>query len=40
MDDYLKKEKEGGKLLFESILNEELKLDREDESVAGKHKSS
>lgn len=32
MENYLKKEKEGGRFSFESILNEELRLDRDEES--------
>ena len=31
MESYLKKEKEGGRFSFESILNEELRLDRDEE---------
>lgn len=31
MEDYLRKEKEGGRFSFESILNEELRLDRDEE---------
>ncbi len=32
MENYLKKEKEGGRFSFESILNEELRLDRDEET--------
>jgi small subunit ribosomal protein S1 len=32
MENYLKREKEGGRFSFEAILNEELRLDRDDES--------
>lgn len=32
MEDYLKKEKEAGRFSFESILNEELRLDRDEEA--------
>ncbi|TAK07854.1 30S ribosomal protein S1 [bacterium] len=32
MENYLKKEKEGGRFSFESILNEELRLDRDEEA--------
>jgi small subunit ribosomal protein S1 len=31
MENYLKKEKEGGRFSFESLLNDELRLDRDDE---------
>jgi small subunit ribosomal protein S1 len=31
MENYLNREKEGGRFSFESILNEELRLDREEE---------
>ena len=39
MEDYLKREKEAGRFSFESILNEELRLDRDEEPrPAGKRK--
>lgn len=39
MENYLKKEKEGGRLSFETLLNEELRLDRDEETPpAGKRK--
>jgi len=31
MENYLKREKEGGRFSFEAILNEELRLDRDEE---------
>ena len=31
MENYLNREKEGGRFSFESILNEELRLDRDEE---------
>ena len=34
MENYLKKEKEGGRFSFETILNEELRLDRDEEPSA------
>jgi small subunit ribosomal protein S1 len=33
MENYLKKEKEGGRFSFESLLNDELRLDRDDEGT-------
>lgn len=36
MENYLKKEKEGGRFSFESILNEELRLDRDEEGQPGR----
>jgi len=39
MENYLKKEREGGKVSFETLLNEELRLDRDEEArPAGKGK--
>jgi small subunit ribosomal protein S1 len=35
MENYLKKEKEGGRFSFESLLNDELRLDRDEEGQAG-----
>ena len=32
MENYLKKEKDAGRFSFESILNEELRLDRDEEA--------
>lgn len=41
MENYLKKEKEAGRFSFESILNEELRLDRDEEPQStGKRKGS
>lgn len=34
MENYLKKEKEGGRFSFESLLNDELRLDRDDEGTS------
>lgn len=34
LERYLKKEKEGGRISFETILNEELKLDRDEEDLS------
>jgi small subunit ribosomal protein S1 len=36
MENYLKKEKEGGRFSFESLLNDELRLDRDEEGHAGR----
>ena len=36
MESYLKKEKKAGKFSFESLLNEELRLDRDEESQPDK----
>jgi small subunit ribosomal protein S1 len=36
MENYLKKEKEGGRFSFESLLNDELRLDREEEGQSGR----
>jgi len=36
MENYLNREKEGGRFSFESILNEELRLDREEEGQTGR----
>lgn len=36
MENYLKREKEGGRFSFESILNEELRLDRDEEGQPGR----
>jgi small subunit ribosomal protein S1 len=36
MENYLKKEKEGGRFSFESLLNDELRLDRDEEGQAGR----
>ena len=36
MENYLNREKEGGRFSFESILNEELRLDREEEGQSGR----
>ncbi len=38
MENYLKKEKEGGRFSFESLLNDELRLDRDDEGTRRKDK--
>jgi small subunit ribosomal protein S1 len=39
LEEYLKREKEAARFSFESILNEELRLDRDEEEPAGKRKS-
>ncbi|HXV47544.1 MAG TPA: 30S ribosomal protein S1 [Candidatus Binatia bacterium] len=36
MENYLKREKEGGRFSFESLLGDELRLDRDDESQGGR----
>jgi small subunit ribosomal protein S1 len=36
MENYLKREKEGGRFSFESLLNDELRLDRDEEGQAGR----
>ena len=36
MESYLKKEKEGGRFSFESLLNDELRLDRDEEGQSGR----
>ena len=36
METYLKKEKEGGRFSFESLLNDELRLDRDEEGQSGR----
>jgi small subunit ribosomal protein S1 len=36
MENYLKKEKEGGRFSFESLLNDELRLDRDEEGQSGR----
>ena len=36
MENYLKREKEGGRFSFESLLGDELRLDREDEPQSGR----
>jgi small subunit ribosomal protein S1 len=36
MENYLKKEKEGGRFSFESLLNDELRLDRDEEGQPGR----
>jgi small subunit ribosomal protein S1 len=36
MENYLKREKEGGRFSFESLLGDELRLDREDDSQGGR----
>jgi small subunit ribosomal protein S1 len=36
MENYLNREKEGGRFSFESILNEELRLDRDEEGQSGR----
>ena len=36
MENYLKREKEGGRFSFESLLNDELRLDREEEGQPGR----
>ncbi|HYJ15265.1 MAG TPA: S1 RNA-binding domain-containing protein, partial [Candidatus Limnocylindria bacterium] len=36
MENYLKREKEGGRFSFESLLGDELRLDRDDESGRGR----
>ena len=35
MESYLKREKEGGRFSFESLLGDELRLDRDDDTEAG-----
>jgi ribosomal protein S1 len=36
MENYLKREKEGGRFSFETLLGDELRLDRDDESQGGR----
>ena len=36
MESYLKKEKEGGRFSFESLLGDELRLDRDEETEGGR----
>ena len=36
MESYLKREKEGGRFSFESLLGDELRLDRDDDSARGR----
>ncbi|MGZ9143881.1 MAG: S1 RNA-binding domain-containing protein, partial [Candidatus Binatia bacterium] len=36
MENYLKREKEGGRFSFESLLGDELRLDRDDDSARGR----
>ncbi len=38
MENYLKKEKEGGRFSFETLLNDELRLDRDEERTGGQRK--
>ena len=38
MESYLTREKEGGMFSFNTLLNEELRLDRDEESQQGRNK--